>query len=1006
MKLFHCSFFLLRAPSLPLNSLQEINKSRSDQELKTVFRLLFHQNPEILTAIIVSSQHFGRIIQSWLIGSSALEEKHLSTLYKYISRMATRATPFGISAGTAIGTVSKETTHLEIESTTKIHSRLGASFLAKKFSGSALTDSLSKLLIHRNSTLFYHEGHFRYAQKSASEDAAINRVKIKVNPLLKLVYQKVSQGSTYQGLASYLVKNGLNQITAQHYINQLIYSEFLISDIEPSLSGNRYRKLLSNLPLPSPLSKLAANVSYRIDHNAAEMLLHWENLSQETEENLLPELEINRQFIPVKVNIDRNLMGIIAKELSELIPFAEPIEVPEIEFFKKQFIAKYDLQEVPLLEVMDSDISIGYGDKTEQYRAANPLLKSLTLLTVPLPKRSIRSQINKGLIANKRSIELDTSEIKLSENTEIHNPATSFAFGTLHPNSGNAEDFSFQLKSWGGASSITMMARFAEIDPVLKEKLQECAVQDQQAYEDFIVAEIAHTPHEKDSNILCRPDFYPYEIPLLGNSSKAKEFQIPLQDIVISVKNNKIYLRSLRLGKYIIPRISSAHNYKRGNPIYRFFGDLQFQYAPNSFRWNWKELEKNAFLPRITYKHLVLSRARWYIEKQIIKKPDHDLINVLIENYKLDHIVLIAEGDNELYIDLRTTLGQRILCGKLRKGAVILYEFFAPGEPILRNNKKQSFLNELVIPFRSKIESIDVPAPQTVVPQHSPRRTFPPGSRWSYMKLYCISSIMDEILLTSIDHIADQLQKKGIVDKWFFVRFNDPAPHLRIRFHHPKSFRNAFQATTEIFQTQLNPLIETNKILSIQYDTYERELERYGLETIEIAESIFALNSTMVLRLLGSEGNSGPHFQWLAAIKGIDSLFNSFNVDIKDRILFSSRWAENLKLELSVSKNDVRQINNFYRTHKEILQSFLHLDADDKETTEIIFSQHESAVRKVLKPLKKKQMDFLRSAIGSIVHMFLNRLFSTDHRANEMVIYSYTAQYYKTVSGQSTSKMI
>lgn len=1006
MKLVHCSFFLLRAPSLPLNALQEINTTRSVEELTTAFRSLFQQNPEILTAMIISSQHFGGIIQSWLIGNSALEEKHLSTLYKYISRMATRATPFGISAGTAIGTVSKEKTHLEIKSTTKVYSRLSASFLSKKFRGSAMTGSLSKLLIHRNSTLFYHGGHFRYAQKSASEDTAIDRVKIKVNPLLKLVYQKVSEGTTYQGLANYLVNNGLEQKAAQHYINQLIYSEFLISDIEPALSGNKYRKLLSNLPLPSPLSKLASNVSYRIDHDAAEMLLHWEKLSQETEENLLSELEINRQLIPVKVNIDRNLLGTIAKELSELIHLAEPIEVPEIEFFKKQFIAKYDLQEVPLLEVMDSDISIGYGDKTEQYRAANPLLKMLALSSAPHPKKTIRNQINKRLIANQRTIELDTADIMPSENSEIHIPATSFAFGTLHPKSGHTEDFSFQLKSWGGASSITMMARFAEIDPVLKEKLQECVIHDQQAYENFIVAEIAHTPHEKDSNILCRPDFYAYEIPVLGNSSKTKEFQIPLEDIVISIKNNKIYLRSLRLDKYIIPRISSAHNYKRGNPIYRFLGDLQFQYAPNSLRWNWKELEKNAFLPRITYKHLILSRARWYIEKQVIKKPDHVLINELIENYKLDHIVLLAEGDNELYIDCRTSHGQGILCGKLRKGAVILYEFLNPGEPILKNSKKQSFLNELVIPFMSKIESINVPALQTVVPQHSPIRTFPPGTRWSYIKLYCAPSVMDEILRTSIHNIADQLQEQGIVDKWFFVRFNDPAPHLRIRFHHPESFPNAFQATTEIFQTQLNPLIEHNKIMGIQYDTYERELERYGLETIETAETIFALNSTMVLRLLGTEGNCNPHFQWLAAIKGIDSLFNSFNVDIGDRILFTSRWAENLKLELAVSKNDARQINSSYRTHREILQSFLHLDADDQEATEKIFRQHESALRKVLRPLTKKQWDFLRSAIGSIVHMFLNRLFSTDHRANEMVIYSYSAQYYKSVSGQSASKMI
>ena len=61
----------------------------------------------------------------------------------------------------------------------------------------------------------------------------------------------------------------------------------------------------------------------------------------------------------------------------------------------------------------------------------------------------------------------------------------------------------------------------------------------------------------------------------------------------------------------MIPRLSVAHNYHRGHLLYRFLGDAQFDEQALNVRWHWGVLEKQRFLPRVSYRNVILSRATW-----------------------------------------------------------------------------------------------------------------------------------------------------------------------------------------------------------------------------------------------------------------------------------------------------------------------------------------------------------------------------------------------------------
>src|SRR5439155_17414597 len=122
--------------------------------------------------------------------------------------------------------------------------------------------------------------------------------------------------------------------------------------------------------------------------------------------------------------------------------------------------------------------------------------------------------------------------------------------------------------------------------------VQEITNTEQEHNPDIVFAEIVHLPESRVGNILLHPSFREYEIPFLARSSVDGHHQIPLQDLFVSIKDNKVLLRSASLNKQVIPRLSSAHNYSRNAlPVYQFLCDLQLQGHKAGLGFYWGSLE-------------------------------------------------------------------------------------------------------------------------------------------------------------------------------------------------------------------------------------------------------------------------------------------------------------------------------------------------------------------------------------------------------------------------------
>ena len=200
----------------------------------------------------------------------------------------------------------------------------------------------------------------------------------------------------------------------------------------------------------------------------------------------------------------------------------------------------------------------------------------------------------------------------------------------------------------------------------------------------------------------------------MAKSGVGKEFQIELSDLMVSVRQKKFILRSKRLNKEIIPRLTTAHNYSQTTtmPIYQFLCNLQNQHYRGGIGFFLSGLfNEFPYLPRISYKNVILSLARWHVKpddiKQIIETKETTKAIEALHQWKvrngIPRFVVLPDGDNELFTDTESLTSFRMLYSVVKKSPQFtLREFpFDMESSILRNNAG-AYTNEFLFAFHKK----------------------------------------------------------------------------------------------------------------------------------------------------------------------------------------------------------------------------------------------------------------------------------------------------------------
>ncbi len=723
--------FVLRTPLLDFPFYKNLTSGEtvSNEHLKNAYK-----NPIVKEAMFLASPTLYFEIEKWINGQLDIkkEKKIKFSLLKYLTRMATRCTPFGLFAGCSLGGFSDIT---QITNTTpdrnKRHTRLDMNYLV------ALSQDLAKkkeireqLLYYPNSSIYLSGNQLRYIEYYYVESRRHHHiVEVDNSAYLQNILKRARTGAHLKNLAQLLVNDGIPENEATVFIEELLESQVLISELEPSVSGPEFMvqilgilKKLKETDNEVFLLKKTEEQLYAIDstigNNPKKYLGISESLKKyPTSFELKYLFQADMELRPKTNKLSKSVAESIQKGMVLLNRITAPSQENNLNNFKKAFFERYEEREMPLAKALDVEIGIGYiqdrgsGD-------VNPLVDNLVLPqqediygTTKLNLNGIHETLLEKLIlcdreGSQKIILNDKDFEKFPVNWEDL-PDTISAMVELVNDNGEEK---IKFSGTGGSSAVNLLGRFCHADRALYNYTKSITGLEDRMNLDKVLAEIVHLPEARVGNILMRPALRKYEIPYLARSVVNTENQISLDDLYVSVKNDKILLRSKKLNKEVLPRLANAHNFSFNSlPIYHFLCDLQTSDLRGGLYFNFGPLESGRnFLPRVEYENLIFHEAKWKIRKEDIqpllnKSENTPTLKIAVEkfrkSYKLPQYTLLSDGDNELLINFNNmTTVQMLLDMVKNRPDFLLSEFLFADHGVVRSSKGYH-TNQLVISF-------------------------------------------------------------------------------------------------------------------------------------------------------------------------------------------------------------------------------------------------------------------------------------------------------------------
>jgi thiopeptide-type bacteriocin biosynthesis protein len=369
-------------------------------------------------------------------------------------------------------------------------------------------------------------------------------------------------------------------------------------------------------------------------------------------------------------------------------------------------------------------------------------------------------------------------------------------------------------------------------------------------------------------------------------------------------------------------------------------------------------------------------------------------------------------GENqEIPIDLESVLSLETFLSLVRESETAEIREMIPGpEALCARGPEGRYVHELMIPF---VGASPAPArPFEPFPRPA-KRTFLPGSEWLYAKLYGGNVALDHALVRSVGPLVESVLASGDVDSWYFVRYADPRPHLRVRFHGDS--RRLREQVWPVLLRTAEELKAAGEVWRVQLDTYEREVERYGgARGIELAERVFHVDSDAVLSILGmlEEGEAGQDERWRMALLGCDALLDDLGLPFDDKRAFvrHARTAYGLgRLEDSELR---RTLGERFRQESRDLRLLFekkNLESSPLRPGLDVLADRSRRLAPLLTALRAADSaGELERPIcvvgGSFVHMFLNRMFLAGHRRQELVAYELLDRLYGAIAAIARSR--
>ncbi len=1016
----HSGAFVLRTPLLPFATLDAIG----DGDLATNLRA-FLADPAVREAVFLASPTLDERIDRWLAGEEPDDPDLLRPVLSYVTRMAARPTPFGLFAGCAVGKVGGETSLvLPPRDRVSRHTRLDFGFLAKVVQRLTADAAVQPHLTLVPNTSLYRAGARLRMAEARVDDRGVryHRVTFEEDEALAATLDRAKDGATIHDLATALVDDEIGYDEAVEYVTEMVAAQLLVSDLGPVVTGDvavpRVVTALAANDVTSEQAKTLDAAERELDALDANGLGNERARYREVAESLRaldPDLRVDRLF---QVDLAKPGTGLTLGDdvVEDLYRAVDVLRVvmpqggeDELKRFRDAFTARYEQREVPLAEALDEEIGVGFGPSPALAAEGAPLLNGLNAVPRSGTGQPFTAADGHLLRLLSRALAERADEIVLTDD-DLATLGASDPMPLADAISVTAVlcgDGRVLIEGISGPSGARLLGRFCHLDGEIESLVRRHVEAEEAVRPDLVFAEVVHLPEGRVGNILARPVLREYEIPFLAVSGLPVERRLSLDDLLVSVAGDRVVLRSRRLDREVVPRITNAHNTLTGAlAVYRFFGAIQSQQVQGGLMWQWGSLRSAPFLPRVVYRRIVLAPAMWNVAFDQLK-PLRDAktpearaaaVQALRASAALPRRVVVSVGDNDLPVDLDTPGGGELLAHEARRGGLVLVELLPGPDDLVVSSPEGTFTHEIVVPFvrRAPVER----------PRYRPgsdegvESVFPPGSEWLMAKLYSGKATADAVLREAVAPLVAEVLRDGLADGWFFIRYADPEDHVRLRFHGDPQRLDA--EVLPRLRDAVRPLLDDGRVSRLVLDTYRREVSRYGgPDGILHAENVFRADSEAVLAmLLVAEGEDGLDVRWRLAVAGVDRLLADGGLDVADRQAAVRQWRDSLVKEHGATGDAAKQhAGRLVRKERASLEALLAGSTEDpRAAAGLAALARRSAVQQPL--LTGVDVGIL----GSLCHMYVNRLLRAAQRTQELVVYDLLDRLYAAAMGRARAR--
>ncbi len=1007
---------IVRTPSLFFND-----------DISEEFLKQFLDNPTFAEALYLASPVLFQEAINWREGKITDPKKLQKipiSLGKYYLRMCSRCTPFGLFAGCGVVEWADETS-LKLSSKTQRKTRLDMHFagaLAQKLA--EIPDIKFSLNFSPNSSVYRVGEEIRYIEYNYVSGQRKHQISaITWSEYIQLVLDLCKFGKTIKEIVPNLIDDEISEEDATDFVEQLIESQLLVSELEPAVTGKEFtsqiKKTLLNHPNISELLNKIEVILSEIDNTVNDDISVYHHVIElikafdiPYEEGKLFQTDLVKLFDKNTLNIEHQ---IILKEVHNLFGkiALNPVN-QELVAFKTNYFERYETKELSILIALDTETGIGYGNLGKSKNT--PIVEGLMLPetvneTINFSQNPFQQFLFKlWLDAYKNDnyqVELKEEDLrKFAVNIAKISPSNSIMFRHT-----GDEDLPIYLEGISGSSAANLLGRFAHADKDVLGIIQKITKQEQAQNPNVIFAEIVHLPENRIGNILLHPPFRDHEIPYLAKSSLPLNKQISLEDLYISVdlQQDKVILRSKRLNKEVIPRLSNAHNYSQNSlPLYNFLCDLQTQNLQSNFDLGWLNVApQTIFSPRLIYKNVIVSLATWRFNKEhflALTTCKSDVLLSTIQEFctkwKMSKRFVLADYDNELLVNTENLLSVQIWIDAIKnRDKIELKEFIYENEKsIIRNDLGQVFTNQFIASFINE-ETVYHGINEIIKNENSEiQRNFSVGSEWLYFKFYVGTKSADTLLTQAIKPLVEHLLNENLIDKWFFIRYADPEKHLRFRVH-----LTDLSAIGTVFLQVKNSIqsFENEGIIwKVQVDSYQREIERYGADVMELTETLFFEDSKAILGMIDQTwGEEREVIRWQWCLKLIDSYLSDFRLSISDKKNLLEKMKTSFANEFKINKDLKLQTDQRFRDNRKSIEQILDNSLNETHQYAPLFeyindkAENTRSIIQLIKDLKSG--DNLTKYLSDIIHMTVNRTIVDNQRTHELLMYDFLFRYYQ-----------